>query len=124
MSVNTRSESTNNCYQRMKKNSNHTLWAKSAQLLFKLKFITRNKPFINWGGCGRLALYATPCIYYVNPYLVTPVNIRYKPCCIKSVLQLRSRDKDVNTIRIKYIHLIKPLKPEDSLLTLVETSQH
>ena len=80
--------------------------------------------FSSYEKCGRLALYATPCTYYINPCLVTPVNIRCKPCCIKLVLQLRSRDKDVNTNRIKYIHLIKPLKPEDSLLTLVETSQH
>ena len=59
-----------------KKSSNHTLWAKSTQLLFKLKFISRNRPLINWGGWCRLALYATPCIYYVNPYLVTPINIQ------------------------------------------------
>ena len=58
---------TNNYYQRKKKSSIHTLWAKSAQLLFRVKFISRNRPLINWGGCGRLALYATPCIYYVIP---------------------------------------------------------
>ena len=58
---------TNNYYQRKKKSSIHTLWAKSAQLLFRVKFISRNRPLINWGGCGRLALYATHCIYYVVP---------------------------------------------------------
>ena len=40
---------TNNYYQRKKKSSIHTLWAKSAQLLFKVKFISRNRPLINWG---------------------------------------------------------------------------
>ena len=58
---------TNNYYQHKKKSSIHTLWAKSAQLLFRVKFISRNRPLINWGGCGRLALYAIPCIYYVVP---------------------------------------------------------
>ena len=58
---------TNNYYQHRKKSSIHTLWAKSAQLLFRVKFISRNRPLINWGGCGRLALYATHCIYYVVP---------------------------------------------------------
>ena len=58
---------TNNYYQRKKKSIIHTLWAKSAQLLFRVKFISRDRPLINWGGCGRLALYATHCIYYVVP---------------------------------------------------------
>ena len=58
---------TNNYYQHKKKSSIHTLWAKSAQLLFSVKFISRTRPLINWGGCGRLALYATHCIYYVVP---------------------------------------------------------
>ena len=40
---------TNNYYQRKKKSSIHTLWAKSAQLLFRVKFISRNRPLINWG---------------------------------------------------------------------------
>ena len=58
---------TNNYYQRKKKSIIHTLWAKSAQLLFRVKFISRDRPLINWGGCGRLALYASPCIYYIIP---------------------------------------------------------
>ena len=41
---------TNNYYQRKKKSSIHTLWAKSAQLLFKLKFISRIKPLYKLGG--------------------------------------------------------------------------
>ena len=40
----------NNYYQRKKKSSIHTLWAKSAQLLFKLKFISRIKPLYKLGG--------------------------------------------------------------------------
>ena len=39
-----------NYYQRKKKSSIHTLWAKSAQLLFKLKFISRIKPLYKLGG--------------------------------------------------------------------------
>ena len=46
-----------------------------------------------------------------SPNLVTLVNIRCVPCCIKLVLQERSKWKDVNKVH-------KPLKPEDSLLTL------
>ena len=40
----------NNYYQRKKKSNIHTLWAKSAQLLFKLKFISRIKPLYKLGG--------------------------------------------------------------------------
>ena len=40
---------TNNYYQHKKKSSIHTLWAKSAQLLFRVKFISRDRPLINWG---------------------------------------------------------------------------
>ena len=86
----------NNYYQRKKKSSIHTLWAKSAQLLFKLKFISRIKPLYKLGGMWQTGTLCHPLYILCNPNLVTPVNIRCKPCCIKLVLQLRSRDKDVN----------------------------
>ena len=63
-----------------KKSSNHTLWAKSTQLLFKLKFISRNRPLINWGGMRQTGTLSHPLYILCNPNLVTPVNIRYKPC--------------------------------------------
>ena len=57
---------TNDYYQRKKKSNIDTLWAKSTQPLFSVKFISCTRPLINWGDVGRLALYATHCIYYVS----------------------------------------------------------
>ena len=43
---------TNDYYQCKKKSNIHILWAKSAQPLFSVKFISCTRPLINWGGCG------------------------------------------------------------------------
>ena len=56
-------ERRHNYYQRKKKSSIHTLWAKSAQLLFKLKFISRIKPLYKLGGMWVDWHFMPPIVY-------------------------------------------------------------
>ena len=67
---------TNNYYQRVKKSIIHTLWAKSAQPLFCVKFISCTRPLINWRGCGQTGTLCHTLYILCNTTLVTLVNIR------------------------------------------------
>ena len=67
---------TNNYYQRKKRSIIHTLWAKSAQPLFSVKFISCTRPLINWRGCGQTGTLCHPLYILCNTNLVTLVNIR------------------------------------------------
>ena len=61
---------TNDYYQRKKKSSIHTLWAKSAQPLFCVKFISCTRPLINWRGCGQTGTLCHPLYILCNTNLV------------------------------------------------------
>ena len=58
---------TNNYYQRKKKSNIHTLWARSAQPLFSVKFISCTRPLINWGGCGQTGTLCHPLHILCSP---------------------------------------------------------
>ena len=60
----------NDYYQREKRSINHTLWAKSAQPLFSVKFISCTRPLINWRGCGQTGTLCHPMYILCNTNLV------------------------------------------------------
>ena len=60
----------NDYYQREKRSINHTLWAKSAQPLFSVKFISCTRPLINWRGCGQTGTLCHPLYILCNTNLV------------------------------------------------------
>ena len=60
----------NDYYQREKRSIIHTLWAKSAQPLFSVKFISCTRPLINWRGCGQTGTLCHPLYILCNTNLV------------------------------------------------------
>ena len=63
-------KTTNDYYQRKKKSNIHTLWAKSAQPLFSVKFISCTMPLMNWRGCGQTGTLCHPLYILCNTNLV------------------------------------------------------
>ena len=53
-----------------KKSNIHTLWARSAQPLFSVKFISCTRPLINWRGCGQTGTLCQPLYILCNTNLV------------------------------------------------------